>query len=87
MNKVEKIKDRWFLVTSYGNERIHVVHDEPNEDSQTFVVAEEGYGNFARLHMLNDFSEDEALQTIDTYVCEKEDGESGHIISVWEVEL
>jgi len=88
----------------YGNECIHVVHcveslDELKEDTATpYIVAEE-FSNFARIHLLTSWSEDEALQTIDEYIRENEwdddnykeaeenDDYSTHLIGVFKCEL
>ena len=76
----------------FGDSTIDVVHcnetiSEIQEDSATpYIVAEE-CTNFARLHLVTDFSEDEALQQVDTYLREKEDVVETHIIAVIECEL
>lgn len=79
------------VIDKYGLENtIHLIHcaetiEEIVEDVATcYVVAEEAT-NFARLHLVTDFSQDEALQQIDTYLREVENLEETHLIGVFEV--
>jgi hypothetical protein len=71
---------------------IHFIHcaetlDEIKEDVATpYLVAEE-CTNFARVHLVTDFSEDEALQQVDEYLREKEGEEESHLIGVFKLEI
>tara|TARA_S200002703_G_scaffold10590_1_gene9920 strand:- start:4028 stop:4309 length:282 start_codon:yes stop_codon:yes gene_type:complete len=71
---------------------IHLIHcaetlDEIKEDVATpYLVAEE-CTNFARVHLVTDFSEDEALQQVDEYLREKEGEEESHLIGVFKLEI
>ena len=71
---------------------IHLIHcaetlEEIKEDVATpYLVAEE-CTNFARIHLVTDFSEDEALQQIDEYLREKEGEEESHLIGVFKLEI
>lgn len=75
---------------TFATETIHMFHcsktlEELREDVATpYLVAEE-CGNFARVHLLTEFSEDEALQKIAEYLREKEDVKQGeeHLIGVF----
>ncbi len=76
----------------FGEETIHIIHcaetiDELKDDVATpYIVAEE-CTNFARVHLVTNFSEDEALQQVDEYLREKEGVEETHLIGVFEAEL
>ncbi len=78
--------------SKFGDETIHVIHcsetiEELKDDVATpYIVAEE-CTNFARLHLVTDFSEDEALQQVDEYLREKEGVEDTHLITVIKVEV
>lgn len=82
-------KDELVAVGNFGEEAIHLVHcgetvEELKEDVATpYIVAEEA-SNFARVHLVTDFSEDEALQQVDEYLREKEGIEETHLIGVFE---
>ncbi len=71
---------------------IHLIHcaetlEEIKEDVATpYLVAEE-CTNFARVHLVTDFSEDEALQQVDEYLREKEGEEESHLIGVFKLEI
>ncbi len=71
---------------------IHLIHcaetlDEIKEDVATpYLVAEE-CTNFARVHLVTNFSEDEALQQVDEYLREKEGEEESHLIGVFKLEI
>ena len=71
---------------------IHFIHcaetlDDIKEDVATpYLVAEE-CTNFARVHLVTDFSEDEALQQVDEYLREKEGEEESHLIGVFKLEI
>lgn len=91
MNKIiENDKGQIIYQSKYGSEAIHLIHcsdtiEEIKEDTATpFIVAEEA-GNFARLHLVTDFSEDEALQQVDDYLREKEGHKESHLITVIKV--
>jgi len=69
------------------NNAIHLIHcsetlAEIKEDVATpYLVAEEA-GNYARVHLVTAFSEDEALQQVDEYLREKEGIKESHLIAV-----
>lgn len=71
---------------------IHLIHcaetlEEIMEDvAKPYLVAEE-CTNFARIHLVTDFSEDEALQQVDEYLREKEGEEESHLIGVFKLEI
>jgi len=75
-----------------GEETIHIVHcaetieDLKDDVATPYIVAEE-CTNFARVHLVTNFSEDEALQQVDEYLREKEGVEETHLIGVFEAEL
>jgi len=79
------------IILNWNEEKhtIHFVHcgetiQEIKEDIATpYVVAEE-CTNFARIHLVTDFSEDEALQQVDEYLREKENILDTHLIGVFE---
>jgi hypothetical protein len=77
------------FIDKFGENSIHIIHcsetlEEIKEDCATpFLVAEEAT-NFARVHLVTDFSEDEALQQVDEYLREKEGIEETHLIGVFE---
>ena len=81
-------------VGEYGEETIHVIHcsetlEELKEDVATPYLLAEQCSNFSRIHLVTDFSEDEALQQLDEYLRENEceGDEYTHLIGVYEVEL
>lgn len=92
--KLTQENGKYKVIGKYGTEAVHVVHcsediKELKEDTANpYIVAEE-CGNFARVHLLTDFSEDEALQTIDEYLREKEEikDDNTHLIGVFNVEI
>ena len=77
---------------NYGEETIHLIHcsetlEEIKEDiAKPFIVAEE-CTNFPRIHLVTDFSENEALQQVDEYLREQEGVEETHLIGVYSVEI
>ena len=76
----------------YGSEVIHLIHcsetlAELKEDCATSYIVAEECTNFARIHLVTDFSEDEALQQVVEYLREKEGEEEPHVIGVFECEL
>lgn len=79
-------------VGKFGEETIHLIHcgetlEEIKDDvAKPYLVAEE-CTNFARIHLVTDFSEDEALQQVDEYLREEEGVEESHLIGVFKVEL
>jgi hypothetical protein len=81
-------------IGEYGEETIHLIHcaetiEDLKEDVATpFIVLEE-CSNFARIHLVTDFSEDEALQQVDEYLRENEgdDDDEPNLIGVFEAEL
>jgi len=91
-----KIKENKYgelvAVGKYGEETIHIVHcsetlEELSEDSAKIYIVAEECTNFARLHLVTDFSEDEALQQVDEYLREEEGEQYTHLIGVFEAEL
>tara|TARA_R100001463_G_scaffold71356_1_gene125175 strand:- start:1073 stop:1357 length:285 start_codon:yes stop_codon:yes gene_type:complete len=85
-------KNKLVAIGRFGEETIHLIHcsetiEGLKEDSATsFIVAEE-CTNFARVHLVTDFSEDEALQQVDEYLREKEGVDDTHLIGVFEAQL
>lgn len=85
-------KGQLIAIGKYGNEVIHFVHcsetieELKDEIANIYLVAEE-CTNFARLHLVADFSEDEALQQVDEYLREEEEVEESHLIHVTECTL
>jgi hypothetical protein len=81
--------DEIIAISKFGEETIHIIHcsdtiEGIREDVATpYIVAEE-CTNFARIHLVTDFSEDEALQQVDEYLREKEGVEDTHLITVME---
>ena len=79
-------------IGKFGQETIHIVHcaktieDLKNDVATPYIVAEE-CTNFARVHLVTNFSEDEALQQVDEYLREKEGVDESHIIAVFEASL
>jgi hypothetical protein len=79
-------------IGKFGEETIHIVHcgetieDLKDDVATPYIVAEE-CTNFARVHLVTNFSEDEALQQVDEYLREKEDIKETHLIGVFEAEL
>ena len=74
-------------IGKFGEETIHLIHcaetieDLKNDVANPYIVAEE-CTNFARVHLVTDFSKDEALQQVDQYLREKEGIEETHLIGV-----
>ena len=93
MYKIKENKRRELVaVGKYGEETIHIVHcsetlEELSEDSAKIYLVAEECTNFARLHLVTDFSEDEALQQVDEYLREEEGEQDTHLIGVFEAEL
>jgi len=83
---------RLIAVSQYGEEMIDLVHCSENiedlrEDVATpYLVAEE-CSNFAFIHLVTDFSEDEALQQVAEYLREKEGYDEPHLIGVFKAEI
>jgi ferredoxin-NADP reductase len=87
MYKIKTNKqNKLIAIGTYGEETIHMVHcSETIEDliyENLYIVAEE-CTNFARVHLVSDFSQDEALQQIDDYLKEVEGVEESHLIGVF----
>ena len=79
-------------VGRFGEETIHVIHCADNiedlkEDVANIYLVAEECTNFPRVHLVTDFSEDEALQQVDEYLREKEGVEESHLIGVFEAEI
>ncbi len=81
---------RLYIETRLGNEYPHVIHcgeslyDIKQDSAEPYLVAEEAT-NFARLHLLTSWSEDEALQDIATYLSEEEGHTEPHLIAVYKL--
>jgi hypothetical protein len=76
----------------HGEETIHFIHcvetiEELKEDSANIYIVAEECTNFARVHLVTDFSEDEALQQVDEYLRENEGVDESHLIGVFEAEV
>jgi len=91
MNKIIKNdKGEIAYQSKYGTEAIHLIHcsetlEEIKQDVATpYIVAEE-VTNYPRLHLVTDFSEDEALQQVDEYIREQENEQESHLITVFQV--
>ena len=85
-------KGKLIAVGKYGEESIHIVHcseniEELKEDCANIYLVAEECTNFARVHIVTDFSEDEALQQVDEYLREKEDTAYSHLIGVFEAKI
>ena len=85
-------KGQFKLNTKWGSETIHLIHcsetlEEIKQDVATpYIVAEEAT-NYPRLHLVTDFSEDEAFQQVDEYLREQENIQESHLITVFQVEI
>ena len=92
MTLKENEQNEIIFVDKFGENSIHIIHcsetiEEIKEDVATpYIVAEEAT-NFARVHLVTDFSEDEALQQVDEYLREKEGLEETHLIAVFEAKI
>ena len=79
-----------YIETKLGHERPHVIHcneslfEIKQDSAEPYLVAEEA-GNFARLHLLTSWSEDEALQDVATYLQEEEETEEPHLVAVFKL--
>ena len=88
----ESNKGKLVVMGKYGEEAIHLIHcnetiEDIKDDCATpYIVAEE-CTNFARLHLVTDFSEDEALQQVAEYLTEEEEVKEVHLIGVFECEI
>ena len=79
-------------IGNFGEETIHIVHcaetiEDLKDDVATPYIVVEECTNFARLHLVTDFSEDEALQQVDEYLREKENVEETNLIGFFEAEV
>tara|TARA_R110000764_G_scaffold226667_1_gene316501 strand:- start:282 stop:560 length:279 start_codon:yes stop_codon:yes gene_type:complete len=81
---------RLYIETQHGHERPHLIHCSESlyqikqDSAAPYMVAEES-GNFARLHLLTSWSEEEAAQEVANYLQEKEQREHPHIIAVFKL--
>ena len=93
MYKIKETEHKQIVaVGRFGEETIHLIHCSDNledlkEDVANLYIVAEECTNFARVHLVTDFSEDEALQQVDEYLREKEGVEESHLIGVFEAEL
>ena len=90
---LKEINGKIAYIDSKGIEgSIHVFHciEEIKEIKEgvakPFLVMEEAT-NFARVHLVTDFSKDYALQQVDEYLREKENLTETHLIGVFEVDF
>tara|TARA_R110000822_G_scaffold306394_1_gene432645 strand:- start:165 stop:446 length:282 start_codon:yes stop_codon:yes gene_type:complete len=79
-------------IGKFGEETIHLIHcaetvEELKEDIANIYVVAEECTNFARVHLVTDFSEDQALQQVDEYLREEEGVEETHLIGVFEAKI
>ncbi len=85
MYTIKETNNKLMIVGRYGDLTPHVIHCSDNiidlrEDvANIYIVAEEST-NFPRIHLLTDFSEDEALQQISNYLFEIEQINEPHLI-------
>jgi len=93
MTLTENEYNELVIIDKYGlDNTIHLIHcsdtlEEIREDVATPYAVMEECTNFARVHLVTDFSEDEALQQVDEYLREKEGFEETHLIGAFELEL
>lgn len=88
MYKLETDKNgKLILRGKYGTEPIHINHcDETLEELKKYIdniyAVFEEFTNSPRMHLISAFSENEALEKIDTYLKENEGAEHTHLIGV-----
>jgi len=75
-------------IGKFDEETIHLVHcsekiEDLKEDIANLYIVAEECTNFARVHLVSDFSQDEALQQVDEYLREKEGVNESHLIGVF----
>ncbi len=92
MYKIIEEKGKLKAKGKHGNESVHLIHcsntlKELKKDCANIYIVAEECTNFARVHLVTNFSEDEALQQVDEYLREKENVEETHLIGVFECEL
>lgn len=81
---------RLYIETRLCNEYPHLIHcgeslyDIKQDTATPYLVAEEAT-NFARLHLLTSWNEDEALQDIAEYLREEEGEQDPHLIAVYKL--
>jgi hypothetical protein len=81
------------FVDEFDNEcSIHLFHsseaiDEIIEDVATPYIVVENATNHARIHLVTDFSKDEALMQVYTYLSEKEGDEDPYLLGVFECKI
>ena len=91
-NLTEDNNGKLMYKSNYGNETIHLIHcsetiaEIKKDFAYPYIVAEE-VSNFARLHLVTDSSEDEALKQVDEYLRECEGHEEPHLITVIKIKL
>ena len=86
-NKKGNLKYRDLKGCSGG---IHINHtsdslEELSEDIEYLYLVLEGCTNFARVHLISSFSEDEALADVAEYLSEKEGDIDPHLVGVFKV--
>ncbi|MFT6841794.1 MAG: hypothetical protein ACI8Q1_000247 [Parvicella sp.] len=89
---IENNRGKLKILGEHGEEAIHVFHcaetiEELKEDVANIYIVAESSGNFARLHLITEFSETEALEAVADYLREKEGDEEPDLIAVMQVEL
>ncbi len=92
MKLAESKEGKLVYIGKHGEESIDMIHCEDSIEelrgdvANIYLVAEE-CTNFARTHLVTDFSEDEALQQVAEYLSEKEGEDEPHLIGVFEIVL
>ena len=88
--KLQVNENKLELISKYATDVIHMDHTGCSKNilieelDYLYVVIEE-CTNFPRVHLLSSFSENEALETIDTYLREEEDQEESHLIASFKI--
>ena len=88
----ENSDKKLFAKARKGETAIHVVHcaetiEELKEDVANIYLVAENVSNHARIHLVTDFSKDEALQQVYNYLVEKEGNEEPSLIAVSEAKV
>jgi hypothetical protein len=92
MYTIKETNNKLIITGRYGDLTPHIIHcsnnitDLKNDVANIYIVAEE-CTNFPRIHLLTDFSEDEALQQISNYLFEIEQTNEPHLIGCSLVEI
>lgn len=93
MYRIVENKDKKLVaVGRFGEEAIHVIHcgetlEELVDDiANLYLVAEEAT-NFARIHLVSNFSQDNALEQVADYLREEENINEPDFIGVFDCSL